>query len=63
MRFGKALLVMVSVGVLAAMSVGGGAQAEEMKVGTTLENLLVAYNGESNASVHYAQFGPVKIFV
>jgi rubrerythrin len=56
MKRGRALLVMGLVGVLATMTVGGRARAEEMKVGTTLENLMVAYNGESNASARYAEF-------
>jgi rubrerythrin len=56
MKRGEALLVMGTVGLLAAMFLGGRARAEEMKVGTTLENLMVAYTGESNASVRHTRF-------
>lgn len=56
MRRRSAFLVMGVVGVLAVMPWGEGAGAETMKVGTTLENLVVAYHGESSASVRYARF-------
>jgi rubrerythrin len=56
MKCGRFWLVVGAVAALAVVSMGGTARAEEMKVGTTLENLMTAYNGESNASARYAEF-------
>jgi rubrerythrin len=56
MNFKRALMLAGACGVLTAMAGPARARAEDLKVGTTLENLLVAYNGESNADVRYAEF-------
>ena len=37
------------VGALGNVSVPGQARAEDLKVGTTLENMMAAYQGETNA--------------
>jgi hypothetical protein len=42
--------------MLALLTASGVGRAEDFKVGTTLENLMVAFNGESNASARYAKF-------
>lgn len=56
MKFGRAFLVVAVVGLLATLAAPGAVRAQDLKVGTTLENLMAAYNGESNASAHYAIF-------
>jgi len=43
-------------GVLAAAGESAETRIEDLKVGTTLENLMVAYNGESTPGVRYAEF-------
>lgn len=46
----------MAIAVLAAGAWAAGAWAEEGKVGTTLENLQAAFNGESNAKARYEAF-------
>jgi rubrerythrin len=56
MRLGRAFVVACAVGLLVSMATTGAVRAEELKIGTTLENLMAAYNGESNASARYFVF-------
>lgn len=46
----------MKVAVLAAAACATGAWAEDLKVGTTLDNLQAAFNGESNAKARYEAF-------
>lgn len=56
MKGGRIVVMAGAVAMLATLAMAGASRAEDLKVGTTLENLMAAYNGECNAGARYAKF-------